>query len=178
MNVAEPPINRDDVIAELDAQIRHATGARKGRRGRVRRSLMDWIISLEDASKAVAEGMTTEAQVRALVDRGCRLAGAFPAEQVGNRGLHTVWMTTSEDMAKKRRHRPASGTPAPNADQRRGFVAIATNRPPGNYDGAVNAMRSSRRRPSSWIRTRNSASAPAGTSSTASRTCPSSASIW
>ena len=99
MNASQHPINRDDVIAELDARIRHATGALKGRRGRVRRSLTDWISSLEDASKAVAEGTTTEAQVRALVDRGCRLAGTFPADQVGNRGLHTVWMTTSEDMA-------------------------------------------------------------------------------
>ena len=99
MNASQHPINRDDVIAELDAQIRHATRALKGRRRSVRRSLMDWISSLEDARKAVAEGTTTETQVRALVDQGCRLARAFPAEQVGNRGLHTVWMTTSEDMS-------------------------------------------------------------------------------
>ena len=99
MNASETQFKRDDVIAELDAQIRHATRALKGRRRSVRRSLMDWISSLEDARKAVAEGTTTETQVRALVDRGCRLAGAFPAEQVGNRGLHTVWMTTSEDMS-------------------------------------------------------------------------------
>ena len=98
MKASESPINRNDVIAELDAQIQHATGALKGLRGRIRHSLMDWISSLEDARKAVADGTTTEAQVRALVDRGCRLAGAFPAEQVGNRGLHTVWMTTDEVM--------------------------------------------------------------------------------
>ena len=99
MNTTEPPVNRDDVIAELDAQIQHAAGALKGLRGRVRRSLMDWIRALEDTRTSVMEGTTTEAQVRALVDQGCHLAGAFPAEQVGNRGLHTVWMTTSEDMS-------------------------------------------------------------------------------
>ena len=99
MNAGQHPINRDDVIAELDDQIRHATGALKGRRGRVRRSLMDWISSLEDARKAVAEGTATEAQVRALVDRGCRLAGAFPADQVGHDGERQVWITTGEDMA-------------------------------------------------------------------------------
>ncbi len=99
MNVSKHPINRDDVIAELDAQIRHATGALKGLRGKVRRNLTDWIRTLEDARKSVAEATTTEAQIEALVDRGCRLAGAFPAEQVGNRGLHTVWMTTGEAMS-------------------------------------------------------------------------------
>ena len=99
MNAAEPPINRDDVIAELDARIRRATGALKGRRGRARRSLMDWISSLEDARTSVAAGTTSEAQVRALVDRGCRLCGAFPAEQVGNDGERQVWITTGEDMA-------------------------------------------------------------------------------
>ena len=99
MNASETQFKRDHVIAELDAQIRHATGALKGRRGRVRRSLMDWISSLQDARTSVAAGTTTEAQVRALVDQGCRLVGAFPAEQVGNRGLHTVWITTSEDMS-------------------------------------------------------------------------------
>ena len=99
MNTTDPPINRDDVIAELDVQIRHATGALKGLRGKVRRNLTDWIRALEDARKSVAEATTTEAQVEALVDRGCRLAGAFPAEQVGNRGLHTVWMTTGEAMS-------------------------------------------------------------------------------
>ena len=100
MSASQHPINRDDVIAELDAQIRHATGALKGRRGNARRSLIAWKSALEDARKAVTAGAITEAQVRALVDQGCRLAGAFPADQVGNRGLHTVWMTTSEDMAK------------------------------------------------------------------------------
>ena len=40
------------------------------------------------------------AEATPTVDRGCRLAGAFPAEQVGNRGLHTVWMTTDEAVAK------------------------------------------------------------------------------
>ena len=99
MNASEHPISRNDVIAELDAQIRHATGALKGPRGRIRRRLMDWTITLEDARHSVMEGTTTEAQVRALVDQGCRLAGAFPAEQVGNRGLQTVWMTTGEDMS-------------------------------------------------------------------------------
>ena len=99
MNASQHPINRDDVIAELDAEIRHATGALKGLRGKVRRNLTDWICALEDARSSVAEATTTEEQIEALVDRGCRLAGAFPAEQVGNRGMHTVWMTTDEAMA-------------------------------------------------------------------------------
>ncbi len=99
MNTADSPINRDDVIAELDAQIRHSTGALKGIRGKARRSLMDWIRALEDARKSIMAGTTTEVQIGALVDRGCRLAGAFPAEQVGNRGRRTVWMTTGEAMS-------------------------------------------------------------------------------
>ena len=99
MNASEQPINRDDVIAELDAQIRHATGALKGLRGRVRRNLMDWIGVLEDARQSVMEGTVTETQVASLVDRGCRLAGAVPADQVGHDGERQVWITTGEAMA-------------------------------------------------------------------------------
>ena len=40
MNASETQINRDDVRAELDARIRHATAVLKGRRGIVRRSLI------------------------------------------------------------------------------------------------------------------------------------------
>ena len=86
MNASEHPINRDDVIVELDAQIRHATGALKGLRGRVRRNLMDWINALEDARQSVMEGTVTETQVASLVDRGRRLAGAVPADQVRHDG--------------------------------------------------------------------------------------------
>ena len=99
MNDNEAQISRDDVIAELDTQIQNTTTFLKGKRGNVRRSLTGWRSALEDARQSVRAGTTTEAQVSALVHQGCRLAGAFPAEQVGNRGLHTVWMTTDEAMA-------------------------------------------------------------------------------
>ena len=72
MNARESQFNRDDVLAELDAQIRYATAVLKGRRGNVRRSLIAWKSALEDARTSVAAGTTTEAQVRALVDQGCR----------------------------------------------------------------------------------------------------------
>ena len=99
MNASEPPINREDVVAELDAQIRHATAVLKGRRGNVRRSLIGWKTALEDSKESVMEGTITETQVRALVQRGCRLAGAVPAERVGHDGETEVWITTGEDMA-------------------------------------------------------------------------------
>ena len=76
MNDSETRINRDDVIADLDAQIEHTTAALKGKRGNVRRRLVSWRSALEDARRSVVEGMTTEAQVGALVRQGCRLAGA------------------------------------------------------------------------------------------------------
>ena len=62
MNASEHPINRDDVIAELDAQIRHAIGALKGRRGKVPRNLMDWMSGPEYARQSVMEGTTTSAK--------------------------------------------------------------------------------------------------------------------
>ena len=96
MNASETQFNRDDVIAELDAQIRHATRALKGRRRSVRRSLMDWISSLEDTRTSVMEGTTTEAQVRALVHQGCRSAGAIPSRIVRHDGDVPVWITTGE----------------------------------------------------------------------------------
>ena len=99
MNASDPTINREDVLVELDSQIRHAVGALEGRRGNGRRSLIAWKSALEDARQSVTAGAITEAKVSALVDQGCRLAGAFPADQVGNRGLHTVWMTTGENMS-------------------------------------------------------------------------------
>jgi hypothetical protein len=99
MDADEPQTDREDVVAELDALIQHTTTVLKSRRSNVRRRLMDWKSALEDAKKSVTDGTTTEEQVEALVDRGCRLAGAFPAEQVGDRGLRTVWMITGEAMA-------------------------------------------------------------------------------
>ena len=99
MNAGGPTNNREDVLAELDSQIRHATAVLKGRRGNARRSLFAWKSALEDARQSVTAGAITEAKVSALVDQGCRLAGAFPADQVGNRGLHTVWMTADEATA-------------------------------------------------------------------------------
>ena len=99
MNASEPQINREDVVAELDAQIRHATAILKGQRGHVRRSLTGWKSALEDTRKSVAEGTITEAQVRALVHLGCRLAGAVPAERVRHDGDTEVWITTGEAMS-------------------------------------------------------------------------------
>ena len=98
MKANEPQINREDVVAELDAQIRHVITVLKGRRGRVRRSLTGWP-PLEDARKSVMEGSITEAQVRALVHRGCRLAGAVPAERVGHDGETEIWITTGEAVS-------------------------------------------------------------------------------
>ncbi len=99
MNANEPQINREDVVAELDAQIRHAAAVLKGRRGHVRRSLVAWKSALADARKFVVEGTITEAQVRALVHRGCRLAGAVRAERVGHDGETEVWITTGEAVS-------------------------------------------------------------------------------
>ena len=100
MNASDPTINRDDVIAELDspdpARHRSPQGTAEATCGL---SLIAWKSALEDDRQSVTKGAITEAQVSALVDQGCRLAGAFPADQVGNRGLHTVWMTTGEDMS-------------------------------------------------------------------------------
>ena len=99
MNASEPQTNREDVVAELDALIQHTTALLKGRRGNARRGLLDWRSALEDAKQSVLEGNTTEEQVTALVNRGCRLAGAFPADRVGDYGYTEEWMTTSEVMA-------------------------------------------------------------------------------
>ncbi len=99
MNASEPQINREDVVAELDAQIRHTTTILKGRRGHVRRSLTGWKSALEDARESVMEGSITEAQARALVHRGCRLAGAVPAERVGHDGETEIWITTGEAVS-------------------------------------------------------------------------------
>ena len=99
MKAHEPQINREDVVAELDAQIRHVTTILKGRRGNIRRSLTGWKSALEDARDSVMDGTITEAQVRALVHRGCRLAGAVPAERVGHYGETEIWITTGEAMS-------------------------------------------------------------------------------
>ena len=99
MNTSEPQIDREDVVAELDAQIRHATAVLKGRRGHVRRSLTGWKIALEDARESVMEGTITEAEVRALVHLGYRLAGAVPAERVGHDGDTEIWISTGEAMS-------------------------------------------------------------------------------
>ena len=99
MNASKPQINREDVVAELDAQIRHVTAILKGRRGHVRRSLVGWKSALEDARESVMEGTITEAQVRVLVHRGCRLAGAVPAERVGHDGETEIWISTGEAVS-------------------------------------------------------------------------------
>ena len=99
MNASERPINREDVVAELDAQIRHAAVILKGRRGHVRRSLIGWKSALEDTRESVADGTITEEQVGALVQRGCRLAGAVPAQSVRHDGDTEVWITTGEAMS-------------------------------------------------------------------------------
>lgn len=61
--------------------------------------MIGWISALEDVRKAVLGGTATEAQVRAFVDRGCRLAGAAPADQAVHDGKRQVWITTGEAMA-------------------------------------------------------------------------------
>ena len=99
MNASERPINREDVVAELDAQIRHATAVLKGRRGNVRRSLIGWKSAPEEARKSVADGTITEAQVRALVHRGYRRDGAVPPERVGHDGETEIWITTGEAVS-------------------------------------------------------------------------------
>ena len=99
MDARETQFNRDDVLAELDAQILHAVGTLKGQRGNWRRSLIAWKSALEDDRQSVTEGAITETQVSALVDQGCRLAGPSRRNRSGNLGLHTVWMTTDEAMA-------------------------------------------------------------------------------
>ena len=100
MNDNETNINRDDVVAELDVQIEHTTAVLKGLRGNARRSLLRWKNALEDARQSVMAGTTTEAQVRALVRQGCRLAGAVPSQMVGHDGDRPVWITTGEAMAR------------------------------------------------------------------------------
>ena len=72
---------------------------RLGRLSNVRCRLMDWDNALEDAKGSVAEGTTTEGQVKALVNKGCCLAGAIPSDQVGRRGERQVWMFTGEAMS-------------------------------------------------------------------------------
>ena len=99
MDPSEPQTNREDVVAELDALIQQTAVLLKGQRGNARRGLMDWRSALEDAKQPAGEGTTTEEQVSAWVDRGCRLAGAFPADRVGDHEYTEVWMTTSEVMA-------------------------------------------------------------------------------
>ena len=61
--------------------------------------MIGWISTLEDVRKAVMGGTATEAQVRASVDRGCRLSGAAPADQAGHEGERQVWITIGEAMA-------------------------------------------------------------------------------
>ena len=100
MNDNEIQISRDDVVAELDAQIRHATAILKGRRGNARRSLLGWKSALEDARQSVMAGTTTEEQVEALVHQGCRLAGAIPSQTVRHVGDTPVWITTGEAMSR------------------------------------------------------------------------------
>ena len=100
MNDNETQFGRDDVVAELDVQIEHAAAVLKGRRGNARRSLLAWKSALEDARESVMDGTTTEAQVSALVRRGCRLAGAVPSQMVGHDGDQPVWITTDEAMAR------------------------------------------------------------------------------
>ncbi|MDE2813116.1 MAG: hypothetical protein OXM01_08835 [Gemmatimonadota bacterium] len=99
MNASEPEITRDDVIAELDARIGHVAAVLKGRRGNVRRSLTGWQSALEDARKSVVAGTITAAEVNALVHRGCRLAGAVPAQRVGHDGETEVWIATDEAVS-------------------------------------------------------------------------------
>ena len=99
MSASEHPISRENVIAELDFQIQYATELLKGRRGNVRRSLMDWKSTLEDAKQSVVEGTITEEQVTALVDRGCRQAGAVRSNMTGHFADRPVWVVTGEDMA-------------------------------------------------------------------------------
>ena len=99
MNASDPTNNRDDVIAELDSQIRHATAVLKRRRGNARRSLIAWKSALEDARQSVTEGVITEAQVSALVHQGCRLVGAVPSQIVRHDGDVPVWITTGEAMS-------------------------------------------------------------------------------
>ena len=99
MDPSEPQTNREDVVAEVDVLIQHTAVLLKGQRGNARRGLMDWRSALEDAKQSVLEGTISEEQVSALVDRGCRLAGVFPADRIGDRGYAEVWMTTSEVMA-------------------------------------------------------------------------------
>ena len=99
MNADEPQIIRDGVISELDAQVRHVTEVLKGQRGYARRSLASWKSALEDARTSVMEGTITEAQVRALVHQGCRLAGAVPAERVSHDGHTEIWISTGESVS-------------------------------------------------------------------------------
>ena len=100
MNDNETQFGRDDVVAELDVQIEHAATVLRGRRGNARRSLIAWRSALEDARQSVMAGTTTEAQVRALVRQGCRLAGAVPSQMVGHDGDRPVWITTGEAMSR------------------------------------------------------------------------------
>ena len=86
MDASEPQVNREGVVAELDGQIQHTTTVLKGRRGNVRRRLMDWNSTLEEAKRSVVEGTTNEEQVEALVDQGCRLAGSIPSKRIGHNG--------------------------------------------------------------------------------------------
>lgn len=99
MSASEHQISREDVIAELDFQIQHATALLKGRRGNARRGLMDWRSAIEDTKKAVAEGTITEEQVKALVHRGFRLGGAIQTNMVGHFRDRPVWIVTGEEMA-------------------------------------------------------------------------------
>ena len=115
MNDSEPQVNREDVVAELDAQIGHVTAVLKGRRGSVRRSLNGWKSALEDDRKSVSEGTTTEAQVRTLVHRGCHLAVGRPGGEGRARwrdgGLDNHW----RGHVEQRRHCPTIGDPAADA---------------------------------------------------------------
>ncbi len=99
MSASEPQTSRENVVAELDFQIQYATELLKGRRGNVRRSLMDWKSALEDAKQSVVEGTITEEQVTALVDRGCRQAGAVRSNMIGHFADRPVWIVTGEEMA-------------------------------------------------------------------------------
>lgn len=66
MDADEPQINREDVVAELDALIQHTATILKGRRGNLRRRLTDWKSTLEVARRSFQEGTITGEQVEAF----------------------------------------------------------------------------------------------------------------
>ena len=62
---------------------------------------IEWLESMRERREKLAGRTLTEDDVKGMIQQGCRLTGAIPANVISSTGMPSVWVTTNQEQSRQ-----------------------------------------------------------------------------